>query len=100
MTTMNPIEELGKELINAISSKDVVNTLLIIQQIKIGIGTNADYIVWITTPANLNLVQSALTEHFGIPQKAMMIKPRPGSSRGLRASFFLQAMENSLKRAL
>lgn len=97
---MIPIDELADELLAAISEKDVAESLQLIQQIKVGIGTNAEYIVWITTPSNLSLIQSALTEHLGIPQKAMMIKPRPGSSRGLRASFFLQAMENSLKRAV
>jgi len=94
------INDVGETLLAAITSKDVDRSLLLIQEFKQGIGTSSDYIVWITTPANLTKVQSALTESFGIPQKAMMIKPRPGTSRGLRASFFLQAMENSLKRVV
>lgn len=95
-----PIEDFGKSLLESIQKKDVQGSLALIQQFKGEIGQHADYIVWITTPANLGIIQSALTENFGIPQKAMMIKPRPGSSRGLRASFFLQAMENSLKRVV
>lgn len=96
MTT--PINEFSAKLLGTIKSKDASASLALIQEYKSAISTSADYIVWITEPANLTAVQTSITESFGIPQKAMMIKPRKGSSRGLRASFFLQAMENSLKR--
>ena len=98
MTT--PINEFTPKLLAAIKSKDASASLALIQEYKTAISTSGDYIVWITDPANLTNVQTSITESFGIPQKAMMIKPRPGASRGLRASFFLQAMENSLKRVI
>jgi hypothetical protein len=97
MTALN-IDQFSQKLFNTIESKNVSNTLILIQEFKENIKTNSDYVMWITEPVNLNAVQKSLTENLGIPQKAMMIKVRRGSSRGLRASFFLQAMENSLKR--
>ena len=101
MTTPNrSISSVTYDLMESIKSKDVKKTLGFINEFKTNLAKDIDYIAWITTPVNLTAVQSSLTESFGIPQKAMMIKPRAGSSRGLRATFFLQAMENSLKRVV
>lgn len=95
---MNDITELVDKLLSSISAKDVKLSIAYVQEFKSKIATDSNYIGWITTPANLTLVQTALTTHLGIPHKALMIRVRPGCSRGLRASLFLQAMENSLNR--
>lgn len=100
MTTTRNVKQVSEELLESISAKNGQRALDLVTEFKTNIGQDSEFIVWITTPVNLTAVQSAITENFGIPHKAMMIKSRPGSSRGLRASFFLQAMENSLKRVI
>lgn len=92
------INDFSLNLLETIRSNDLDESLSCIQKFKEGIRTDASYVVWISDPSNLNSLQKSITESFGIPQKAMMVKARPGTSRGQRAAFFIQAMENSLKR--
>lgn len=57
----------------------------------------ADYVTWISEPANLTRVHKALAEDLSVPPRAMAIK-RVLMSRPQRASLLVQAMEIAIKR--
>lgn len=92
--------EFGKVLLETIKSKDVQLVITQVQQFKENMRdatVGADYVTWITEPANLTLVHKALAEDLGVPPRAMAIK-RVLMSRTQRAVLLVQAMELAVKR--
>jgi hypothetical protein len=57
----------------------------------------ADYVVWITEPANLTRLHKALAEDMNIPPRALAIK-RVSMSRTQKAVLLIQAMEIAVRR--
>lgn len=97
---MTTASEFGEQLILTINSKDVPKSVTAVQQFKANMRdttVGADYVNWISEPANLTRVHKALAEDLGVPPRAMAIK-RLLMSRTQRASLLVQAMEIAVKR--
>lgn len=97
---LRPVEEVVEDLLDALNDKMASDALVFIREYKEGIHLCNTYIAWIIQPVNLSKLQSAIVEHLGIPHKALMIKIKPNSSRGMRASLFVQAMEICITKAI
>jgi len=93
------IADFSTTLLETIQSKNTTDTLLLIKEFKEMIKTDSNYVVWITDPKNLIKVQQSITENLKVPHKMMMIKKRQ-VTRAQNAMFFLQAMENGIKKVL
>jgi len=93
------IQEFSKLLLETIESKNTEECMVLLQEFKEQIKIDPEYVVWITDPKNLIQVQQAITENLGVPHKMMMIKKRQ-VTRAQNAMFFLQAMENGIKKVL
>lgn len=92
--------EFGEKLLEIISSKDALKSMIAVQQFKENMKNatvGADYIKWISEPANLTRVHKALAEDLGVPPRAMAIK-RVLMSRTQRAVMLVQAMEIAIKK--
>jgi hypothetical protein len=92
--------ESGKLLLETIKSKDAQKSITQVQQFKEAMKdatVGADYVVWISEPANLTLVHKALAEDLGVPPRAMAIR-KVLMSRTQRAVLLVQAMEIAIKR--
>jgi hypothetical protein len=90
----------GEMLLEAIRRKDVQDTITKIQQFKEGMRdttVGADYVAWISEPANLTRVHKALAEDLGVPPRAMAIK-RMQMTRTQKAVLLVQAMEIAIKK--
>ena len=97
--TLSAIES-GEKLLEAIKSKDAQQFVTQVQQYKEGMRdttVGADYVVWITEPANLTKVHKALAEDLGIPPRALAIR-RLLMSRTQKAVLLVQAMEIATKK--
>ena len=92
--------DFGEALIQTINSKDALKSVTQVQQFKENMRdatVGADYVLWISEPANLTRVKTALAEDLGVPPRAMLIK-RILMSRTQRAVLLIQAMEIAIKR--
>lgn len=98
MTAMN--NPIGSGLINIIPTKD---GKLILEQIRLfdqGMRTpavGADYVNWITTPTNLNLIHKLLIDNLNIPPKILSIR-RASLNRTQTAVLLVRAIEMAVKR--
>lgn len=98
--TMASASEFGIQLLETIKSKDVQKSYTIIQQFKENMKdqtVGADYVTWISEPANLTRVHQALAEDLEVPPRVMAIK-RVLMSRPQRAFLLVQAMELGIKK--
>lgn len=92
--------ESGEALLETIKSKDVQRSIAQVQQFKEGMKdttVGADYVTWISEPANLTRVHKALTEDLGVPPRAMAIK-RVLMSRTQKSVLLVQAIEIAIKK--
>jgi len=92
--------ESGELLLEIIKSKDVLKAYTQVQQFRENMRNTtvgADYVLWISEPANLTRVQKALTEDLGVPPRVMAIK-RVLMSRTQKAVLLVQAMEMAIKK--
>jgi len=92
--------EFGEALLDTIKSKDVQKSYTQVQQLKENMRdatVGADYVTWISEPANLTKMHKALAEDLMVPPRAMAIK-RVLMSRAQRAMLLVQAMEIAIKR--
>ncbi len=90
------------EFLKCVSAKDAAGALRQIEVYKEGMKSvtqGALYVSWITEPANLATLHRELSQHLGIPQRAMAIMRRP-MSRVQKAVSFVQAIEGALKRVI
>lgn len=90
----------GQELLDAITSKDVQRAKTEVQQFNANMRdatVGADYVIWITEPANLTKVHMALATDLGVPPRLLAIK-RLAMSRARKAALLVQAMTNALNR--
>lgn len=90
----------GASLLDAIRTKDPMIATTAIQEYRNGMkdtSLGADYVVWITEPANLMLVQKTITESLEVPQRVMAIR-RAQMSRTQKAVSLIQAMEMAIKK--
>lgn len=97
---MDSATKFGEELISIINSKDAQKSYAKVQQFKENmkdVTVGADYVLWISEPANLTRVHKALADDLGVPPRAMAIK-RVLMSRTQRAVLLTQAMEIAIKR--
>ena len=97
---MMTANESGELLLETIKAKDAQQVLTKVQQFRDemrNIAVGADYVAWITEPANLTKVHKALAEDLGVPQRALAIK-RVLMSRTQKAVLLVTAMEMALKR--
>lgn len=94
------VKEAGELLLETIKSKDAQKFVTQVQQYRESMKdttVGADYVTWISEPANLTRVHQALAEDLGVPPRAMAIK-RVLMSRPQRAALLVQAMEIAVKR--
>jgi hypothetical protein len=92
--------EAGSLLLETIKSKDVQQSYTQVQQFKEKMRdatVGADYVLWITEPANLTLVHKALAEDLQVPQRLLAIK-RVAMSRTQKAVLLVQAIEMAVKK--
>lgn len=100
MTNKLTASEFGEALMLTINSKDANKTVAEIQEFNQNMRDpliGADYVLWISEPANLTRIQKAIAEELGVHPRAMMIK-RVLMSRTQRAVLLIQAMEIAIKR--
>lgn len=100
MTNMISAIEFGNELMETIKSKDVQKTFTKVQQFRENmrnVAVGADYVTWISEPANLTLVHKALADDLGVPPRVLAIK-RVLMSRTQRAVLLMQAIELGIKK--
>lgn len=93
-------KESGELLLETINSKDVLKTITQVQQFKENmrnVTVGADYVAWISEPANLTRVHKALAEDLGVPPRAMAIR-RMAMTRTQKAVLLVQAIEIAIKR--
>jgi hypothetical protein len=97
---MTTASKFGKELLEIIKSKDVLESYTKVQQFKENMTdatVGADFVLWISEPVNLTNVHKALAEDLEVPARAMAIK-RVLMSRTQRAVLLVQAMETAIKK--
>ena len=90
----------GTKLLETINSKDVQQSYTQVQQFKEKMRdatVGADYVLWITEPANLTRVHKALAEDLQVPQRLLAIK-RVAMSRTQKAVLLVQAIEMAVKK--
>jgi hypothetical protein len=101
MTNKKTASEAGEELLLIIHSKDALKSMTAVQEFREGMkdaDVGADYVVWISEPANLTRVHQAIADDLGVPPRAMAIK-RQLMSRTQKAALLAQAMEIAIKRS-
>jgi hypothetical protein len=92
--------DIGDALLNAISSKDVQQSLTEVQQFKEKMRdatVGANFVMWITEPVNLTKVQKTLAEDLNVPPRLLAIR-RSSMNRTQKAVLLVQAMELGIKR--
>lgn len=97
MTT--PID-IGASLLESINSKDAQQSITQVQQFKENmrnITVGADYVMWITEPANLTKVHKALAEDLGVPPKLLAIR-RVLMNRTQRGVLLIHAIEMAIRK--
>lgn len=97
---MKTANDFGNELLLVINSKDAQKTIALVQEYMGCMkdpSVGADYVNWISVPANLTKVQKALADDLDVPPRAMAIK-RVLMSRPQRAALLIQAIEIAIKR--
>ena len=97
---MSSAGESGEKLLETIKSKDAQKSYTQVQQFREKMKdttVGADYVLWISEPANLTRVHSALAEDLDVPPRAMAIK-RVAMTRTQKALLLVQAMEIAIKR--
>jgi len=100
MANKQSATEFGEALILTINSKDAQKSYTQVQQFRENmkdVTVGADYVLWISEPANLTKVHKALADDLGVPPRAMAIK-RVLMSRTQRAVLLVQAMEIAIRR--
>lgn len=100
MTKTVSATEFGENLLSIVNSKDAQKSITTIQQyndLMRDATVGADYVNWISEPANLTRVHEALAKDLDVPPRAMAIKRRL-MSRTQRAVLLVQAMELAVKR--
>ena len=98
--TSIPVAEFGNLLIDAIKSKDVDATLLLVQQYKDSMknsSVGAEYVTWISEPANLTAVHKSLIDDLQIHPRLLAIK-RVLMSRTQRSVLLVQAIEMAIRK--
>ncbi len=99
MTTVTA-SEAGESLLKIFETKDVQKSYQKIIEYRESMkdpNLGADYVLWISEPANLSKLHASLTENLEIPQKVMAIR-RALMSRTQRAMLLTQAMELAVKK--
>ena len=92
--------EMGLTLLESIKSKDAQQALTQVQQFRDNmrnVTVGADYVMWITEPANLTSVHKALAEDLNVPPRLLAIK-RASMNRTQKAVLLVQAIELAVKR--
>ena len=92
--------DIGIPLLQAINSKDAQKSHDEIERFKEkmrDVTVGANYVLWITEPANLTLVHKALAEDLQVPPRLLAIK-RVAMSRTQRAALLMQAIGQAIKR--
>lgn len=92
--------ESGELLLEVIKGKDAQRVLTQVQQFRDGMKdttVGADYVVWITEPANLTRVHKALAEDLEVPHRVLAIR-RVLMSRTQKAVSLVTAMEMAIKK--
>jgi len=90
----------GSSLLESIKSKDAQQTLSQVQQFRDNmknVTVGADYVMWITEPANLTSVHKALAEDLNVPPRLLAIR-RSLMNRTQKAVLLVQAIELAVKR--
>jgi hypothetical protein len=90
----------GELLLETIRKKDALGSYTQVQQFRAAMRdttVGADYVLWISEPANLTEVHKSLAADLDVPPRAMMIK-RVMMSRTQKAVLLVQAMEIAIKR--
>ncbi len=99
-TATNNSNNIGQDLLAAIKSKDVQETKTQVQQFNDNMrnpDTGADWVIWLTEPANLTEVHKALVADLDIPPRLLAIRRRL-MSRAQRAMILMLAIEKALGR--
>lgn len=94
------INNSGSLLLEAINSKDVQKSLSEIQQFRENMRNTtvgADYVMWISEPANLTSVHKALAEDLNVPPRLLAIRRAP-MNRTQKAVLLMQAIEMAVKK--
>lgn len=92
----------GDKLLEAIKSKDVQLAITEVRQFNASmcdVTVGANYVAWITAPANLTSVHKALVEDLNIPPRLLAIR-RMLMSRPQKAALLIKSMEKALERFL
>lgn len=91
---------IGSTLLESIKSKDAQQALTQVQQFKENMRNTtvgADYVMWITEPANLTSVHKALAEDLSVPPRLLAIR-RVAMNRTQKAVLLVQAIEMAVKK--
>jgi hypothetical protein len=91
---------IGSLLLESIKSKDAQQALTQVQQFKENMRNTtvgADYVMWITEPANLTSVHKALAEDLSVPPRLLAIR-RVAMNRTQKAVLLVQAIEMAVKK--
>jgi hypothetical protein len=95
----NPTD-IGSSLLESIKSKDAQQSVSQVQQFKENmrnVTVGADYVMWITEPANLTRVHKALAEDLNVPPRLLAIRRAP-MNRTQKAVLLIQAIEMAVKK--
>lgn len=100
MMTMITASDFGNSLLDSIKSKDAQQAITKVQQFRDKMKeatVGADFVIWITEPANLTSVHKALADDLGVPPRLLAIK-RVSMSRTQKAVLLIQAIELAIKK--
>ena len=92
--------DFGNTLLQTIKSKDAQKSYDLIQQFRENMRdttVGADYVIWISEPANLTLVHKALADDLNVPPRLLAIK-RVSMSRTQKSVLLGQAMDLAIKK--
>lgn len=92
--------DIGANLKNAIEAGDATSALDEIQKFREHMKNpevGADYVVWITEPANLNGLHTSLIDKLSVSPRMLAIK-RISMSRTQKAVLLSQAIENAIRK--
>ena len=98
MTIMSKIDELMPRIFAEIESKNIKETITLIDELYELVLHDKEAVAWLLQPVNITQLQNSLTEHFGIPRKMFMLRNRVPSAHR-RAVMFVKAISNGVKRA-
>lgn len=98
--TNNPLQDIGTDMLVAISNKDAPKALaeiLLFKDQMRNASVGAEYVMWVTEPVNLTKVHKALAEDLSIPPRLLAIR-RSSMNRTQKAVLLMQAIELAVKR--